>query len=346
MNYRILVLYISLFFSISLACLSLFYENNWNHVFVIFIVSFIITSILLSNTIHRYINNRISNIYKLIRSLKLGKDMKEVLAEHASNDPIQSAEDEVRSWAKQKTSEISRLQEQEKFRREFLSNIAHEFKTPLFAVQGYIETLQDGMIEEDPAMSMHFLNKASKNIDRLTYLISDLDEISKLETGEMPLNLARFDIIALLIETKEQLDDKAKKHKIQILLDFKTSNPIFVKADRLKIQQVLVNLIDNSIKYGRDGGKTTINIFNILDQLLIEITDNGYGIEEKNISRVFERFFRTDKSRSRDIGGSGLGLAIVKHIIEAHEQTANVRSTEGVGTTFGFTLAKAKAPYV
>lgn len=346
MNYRILVLYISLFFSISLACLSLFYTNNWQHFFLILVVSFITTFILLSNAFHRYINNRISNIYKLIRNLKLGKDIKEVLAEHASNDPIHSAEEEVRLWAKQKTSEISRLQDQEKFRREFLSNISHEFKTPLFAIQGYIETLQDSVLEEDPTMAMRFLEKASKNIDRLTYLINDLDEISKLETGKISLNIEKFDIIPLIIETKEQLEDKAKGHAIQIQLAFKVNNPIFVKADRLKIQQVLVNLIDNSLKYGKEGGKTKINIFHLLDQVLIEVTDNGSGIEEKNVSRVFERFFRTDQSRSRDIGGSGLGLAIVKHIIEAHEQTLNARSTEGLGTTFGFTLAKPKTTYV
>lgn len=340
MNYKVIVLYISLFFSTSLALLSYFYERNWGHFFLILIVSFIVTFILLNTVILRYLNNRISNIYKLIRSLKLGKDMKEVLAEHANNDPIQSAEDEVREWSTQRSSEISKLREQEKFRREFLSNISHEFKTPLFAVQGYIETLLDGMIEDDPEISIQFLNKASKNIDRLTYLISDLDEISKLETGKISLNLEKFDIFQLIAETKYQLEDKAIRHNISIVLNYKSNAPIYVIADRLKIQQVLINLIDNSIKYGKDGGKTTISIFHLIDQLLIEVTDNGYGIEEKNIARVFERFFRTDSSRSRDIGGSGLGLSIVKHIIEAHEQTVNARSTPGVGTTFGFTLAK------
>ncbi len=269
--------------------------------------------------------------------------MKEVLAEHASADPIQNVEDEVRHWATQRTSEISRLQDQEKFRREFLSNISHEFKTPLFAVQGYIETLLEGIIEEDPDTALHFLNKASKNIDRLTYLINDLDEITKLETGIISLNIERFDIVQLINETKEQLEDKAKNHDIQLLFNIKSNNPIYVKADRKKIQQVLVNLIDNSIKYGKPQGKTTISVFHLIDQILIEVTDNGIGIEEKSVARVFERFFRTDKSRSRDIGGSGLGLSIVKHIVEVHEQTVNARSTEGVGTTFGFTLSKAKS---
>lgn len=344
MNYRVLALYISLIFSIILAGLSLYYENDWTHFYFILFISFIISFILLSNAMEHYINKRIANIYKLIRSLKLGKGMKEVLAEHASPDPIKAAEEEVRQWANQRVSEISQLQEKEKFRREFLSNISHEFKTPLFAIQGYIETLQDGLIEEDPTTAILFLDKASKNIDRLTYLINDLDEISKLETGNIILNIEKFDINGLIVETKDQLIDKAASHRIQIIFKSKTSTPVYVKADRQKIQQVLVNLIDNSIKYGKEGGKTTITLFHLMDQVLVEVTDNGFGIEEKNISRVFERFFRTDKSRSRDQGGSGLGLSIVKHIIEAHNQTVNARSTEGVGSTFGFTLSKAKNP--
>ncbi|MFZ4862748.1 sensor histidine kinase [Sphingobacterium sp. Mn56C] len=342
MNYRILVFYIALTIASSLAVLSFYYERSWYHFFIIITVSFVVSFMLITQLFHRYINERISNIYKLIRSLKLGKEMKEVLAEHAIDDPVKSAEQEVRDWARQKSTEIDQLRAQEKFRREFLSNISHEFKTPLFAVQGYIETLQDGMLAEDPDMATMFLDKAAKNIDRLTYLINDLDEISKLETGKISLNIQKFDIVALIFDTVDHLVDKASRHNIVLKVDIKNHTPQFVKADLLKIQQVLINLIDNSIKYGRNGGKTTISIFPLLDQILIEVTDNGHGIEEKYLPRVFERFFRTDKSRSRDVGGSGLGLSIVKHIMEAHQQTVNVRSTEGVGTTFGFTLSKSK----
>lgn len=343
MNFRLLVFYISIIFSLSLACVSYFYAQDWQHALLIMVVSFVISFIILTNILHHHIHTRISNIYKLIRSLKLGKDMKVVLAEHASEDPILSTEKEVRDWAIQKYSEIDHLKAQEKFRREFLSNISHEFKTPLFAIQGYIETLKDGMIEEDVEMANNFLNKASRNIDRLTYLLNDLDEISKLETGQISIHLEKFDIVELILETVDHLIDKAQKQNIEIVIDLKNNNPIYVKADRQRIQQVLINLIDNSIKYGKDGGKTKVNLYPLLDQILVEITDNGLGIEEKNISRVFERFFRTDKSRSRDIGGSGLGLSIVKHIIEAHEQTVHARSTEGIGTTFGFTLEKSKS---
>ncbi|MGX1753637.1 MULTISPECIES: sensor histidine kinase [Sphingobacterium] len=271
----------------------------------------------------------------------MGKELKDALGDHKSEDPIGDAEKEVRDWAKQKTIEINQLKAQEKFRKEFLSNISHEFKTPLFAIQGYIETLQDGMIEDNPEMAVNFLNKASRNLDRLSYLIHDLDEIAKLESGEISIVKEKFDLIALIKETIDDLEYKAKENNITLVFNPKGNNPINVKADRKKIQQVLINLIDNSIKYGSKGGKTNIKVHLLIDQVLIEITDNGQGIEEKNLPRVFERFFRTDKSRSRDIGGSGLGLAIVKHIIEAHQQNVHVRSTEGIGTTFSFTLEKA-----
>ena len=343
MNFRLLVFYISAAIALSLASLSYFYVQKWHQALLILFVSMVTSFILLTNILHHHIHNRISNIYKLIRSLKLGKDMKVVLAEHASEDPILSTEKEVREWAIQKSSEIDQLKAQEKFRREFLSNISHEFKTPLFAIQGYIETLKDGMMEDDIDMATNFLNKASKNIDRLTYLINDLDEISKLETGQISIHIEKFDIVELILETVDHLIDKAKKQNIEIIVDLKNTNPVFVKADRQRIQQVIINLVDNSIKYGKEGGKTKINIYPLLDQILIEVTDNGQGIEEKNLPRVFERFFRTDKSRSREIGGSGLGLSIVKHIIEAHQQTVHARSTEGIGTTFGFTLEKAKS---
>ncbi len=341
MNFKVLVFYISICVAGALATLSFFYEGNWNHFILILVVSCTVIYIILSNIFQRFINERISNIYKLIRNLKLGKDLKEVLAEHASDDPLRSVEEEVQEWTKQKVREIDQLKAQEKYRREFLSNISHEFKTPLFAVQGYIETLQDGMMAEDPEMALQFLDKASRNIDRLTYLIADLDEISKLETGKLPLHIEKFDVIELIHETIYQMVDKAKKAKINLVFIPKSNNPVMVMADRLKIQQVLINLINNSMKYGRENGKTKISIFPLLDQILVEVTDNGHGIEEKNLPRVFERFYRTDDSRSRQIGGSGLGLAIVKHIIEAHQQTVNVRSTESIGTTFGFTLAKA-----
>ncbi|UZJ65290.1 ATP-binding protein [Sphingobacterium sp. KU25419] len=340
MNFRQLVLNCSLAVGLAISAVSFYYHSDWKSFLIIFTISTLISFLMFNFVFERYIYKRINTMYKLIHNLKLGKDLKDALGEHVTADPIADAENEVKAWAKAKKIEIEQLKSQEKFRREFLSNVSHEFKTPLFSIQGYIETLQDGLIEEDLEMAKTFLNKASKNVDRLNYLIQDLDEISKLESGKMVLNIEKFDIVELIKETKESLDDKAKAHNIEIQLKTKSGTPYWVKADKHKISQVLVNLIENSIKYGKNGGKSQIRIFPLFEQVLVEITDDGYGIEEKNLNRVFERFYRIDKSRSRGIGGSGLGLSIVKHIIEAHQQNVNVRSTEGIGTTFGFTLEK------
>src|SRR5690606_30930641 len=224
--------------------------------------------------------------------------------------------------------------------REFLNNVSHEFKTPLFAISGYLEAIQDGMMVEDPALAENFLEKAVKNLDRLGYLIKDLDEISKLERGDIEMNFQRFDLSILILEVMESLEIKAKQRKIDLVFKDKYNRHFMVHADREKIRQVFINLISNSFKYGKENGETSIKLFELHNQVLIEVTDNGIGIEEKHISRLFERFFRTDKSRSRNIGGSGLGLAIVKHILESHHQTITVRSTEDIGSTFAFTLEK------
>jgi len=321
--------------------MNFYYERDIPTFSFIFILCFVLSFSLLNYVFQKFVYERIKSVYKLIHNLKLGKELKDALGDHKSEDPIGDAEKEVRDWAKQKTIEINQLKAQERFRKEFLSNISHEFKTPLFAIQGYIETLQDGMLEDDPEMAIKFLNKASRNLDRLSYLIHDLDEIARLESGEISIVKEKFDLSALIKETIDDLEYKAKENKIRLNFNLKTNQQINVKGDRKKIQQVLINLIDNSIKYGSKGGETNIKVHLLIDQVLIEITDNGQGIEEKNLPRVFERFFRADKSRSREIGGSGLGLAIVKHIIEAHQQNVHVRSTEGIGTTFSFTLEKA-----
>lgn len=341
MSFRQLVLSISGVFALSASLLCYYYERSWQNPTFVFIASLILSFLILSIVVEKFIYKRISTIYKLIHNLKLGKELKNALGDHVSHDPIADAEKQVRDWASQKSLEIEKLKGQEKFRKEFLSNISHEFKTPLFAVQGYIETLQGDMLEEDPQLAKSFLAKAERNLDRLTYLIEDLDDISKLESGRITLHKDRFDLISLIKETIDYLDDKAKKNNISLILRTKPSATIFVKADRNRIQQVLTNLIDNSIKYGKAGGTTKIYVFQLIDQILVEVTDDGQGIDENNLSRIFERLYRADKSRSREVGGSGLGLAIAKHIIEAHDQNVHARSTEGIGTTIGFTLDKA-----
>lgn len=341
MNFRFFIFLISACMGLALAAVDYLYRQSFTVPAILFLLSTAFSFFVLQHLFERYVYKRIRNVYKLIHNLKLGKDLKDALGEHIAEDPIADAEQEVRDWAKQKAIEINALKEQAKFRKEFLSNISHEFKTPLFATQGYVETLQDGMIDEEPELAKKFLDKASRNLDRLSYLIQDLDEISKLESGTVPLVIERFDIHALIKECIEDLESKAAKNEIKLQFRGKSVHPLFVKGDKKKIQQVLVNLIDNSIKYGKKQGKSTISTFLLFDQILVEVTDDGLGIEEKSLSRVFERFYRTDKSRSRQIGGSGLGLSIVKHIIEAHQQNVNVRSTEGIGTTFGFTLDRA-----
>lgn len=340
MHLRVLVFLNSLAVAVAIAIVNYYFQHNFFDSVITFIITIITSFIVFYYLIERYIYSKIKLIYKLIHNLKLGKDLKDALGEYVSADPINDVEQEVKEWAKDKKAEIENLKNQEQFRREFLSNISHELKTPLFAIQGYIEAIQDDDME-DPVRAKQFLEKAARNADRLSFLVKDLDAISKLESGEVPMNYEKFDLGELVREVFESLELKAKEHKIQMVFKDKYDFGIPVYADREKIRQVLVNLIDNSFKYGRENGITAIKTFELHDQVLIEVTDNGVGIEERSLPRLFERFYRTDKSRSRQIGGSGLGLAIVKHIVEAHQQTITVRSTEGVGSTFGFTLQKA-----
>jgi len=341
MKLRVLVFINAAAVALTLSIVNYYFRHSWYDVLITFFVTIITSFFVFYYLIEKYIYSKIKLIYKLIHNLKLGRDLRDALGEHVSADPINDVEQEVKEWARQKKTEIDDLRTQEKFRRDFLSNISHEFKTPLFAIQGYIEAIQDDEFE-DLDMAKDFLQKASRNVDRLSYLIKDLDEISKLESGEMPINYTKFKINDLIKEVFESMDMKAKQHNIKLIFKQKYDEPIHVNADREKIHQVLVNLIDNSFKYGKEGGSTSISLFELHDQVLVEVTDDGIGIEEKYLPRLFERFYRTDTSRSRQIGGSGLGLAIVKHIIEAHQQTINVRSTEGLGSTFGFTLQKSK----
>jgi len=219
-----------------------------------------------------------------------------------------------------------------------LPNLSHEFKTPLFAIQGYVDTLLSGAMN-NPEVNQRFLEKTAKNVDRLTHLLTDLDEISKLERGELVLYKQNFVIQDLVRDVYESLSGKAEKQHISCSIKKGCESPLTVFADKEKIRQVLINLVENSIKYGKQHGSITASMYKTDDKhILVEIGDDGIGISEKNVVRVFERFYRTEEGRSIDVTGSGLGLAICKHIIEAHGQTIHVRSTEGVGTSIGFTL--------
>lgn len=277
----------------------------------------------------------------LYRSIRTGKFQNTASNPVKMNeDIIEQAEIETKKWADERFSEISKLKEQEKFRREFLGNLAHELKTPVFSIQGYILTLLDGGLE-DEAVNRTFLERASKATDRMTAILEDLDQLSKMEVNEIQLDLSRFDLTELVKEVFEELEMRAKKKKIRLRFS-KDYDPVFVRADRAKIAQVLTNLISNSIYYGNEKGETSVRFYILDDIITVEVSDNGPGIEASEIPRIFERFYRVEKSRDRNKGGSGLGLAIAKKIIETHGQTINVRSTIGVGSTFTFSLDKAK----
>jgi two-component system phosphate regulon sensor histidine kinase PhoR len=249
---------------------------------------------------------------------------------------------EVKKFATDKKLEIEMFKVREEYRREFLGNVSHELKTPLFTVQGYLSTLLDGAME-DKVIRKKYLKRAEKGVERLIYIVEDLDMITKLEVGDLNLDFSEFDIVELIQNVFDLLEMKADKKKITLAFENHLIQPIFVKGDKDKIQQVIENLIVNSIKYGKEGGLTEVSVINLTKKkVLVRISDNGEGIEKQNIPRLFERFYRVDKSGSRSEGGSGLGLAIVKHIIEAHNEKIYVESEFGIGSEFSFTLAKAK----
>jgi len=300
----------------------------------VFFISFFIYRFILE----RFIYNRIRLIYKTIHTLKAPKGSRIEL--DLNKDIISEMREEVAAWEKEHRSELEELKKLENYRREFIGNVSHELKTPLFNIQGYILTLIDGAMN-DPVINKEYLLRTEKNIERMIAVVEDLEVISRLETGEFELDTSVIDIVALAKDVMDLLEIKSKKKGIRLFFREEYSKPVFVKADKERIRQVLINLVDNSIKYGNENGKTKVSFFDMDENILVEITDDGIGIEPKDLPRIFERFFRVDKSRSRDQGGSGLGLAIVKHILEAHQQTIHVRSTPGVGTTFAFTLKKS-----
>lgn len=286
----------------------------------------------------RFIYDRIRLIYKIIRTRKVDKGTPRMKVP-LQVDSIEQVASEVQEWSEQYSREVSILKDHARYRREFLGNISHELKNPIFNIQGYVLTLLDGGLE-DPKINREYLLRTEKSIERIIAIVNDLETISKLETGELQLNTRDFDLLDLIDEVLEFMEMKARKREITINFAETYERPVLVHADKDRIRQVLVNLIDNAIKYSDPGGKAKLSLFDFDDHILFEITDNGIGIEEADIPRLFERFYRTVQARSRKQSGSGLGLAIVKHIMEAHRQTIHVRSKPGVGTTFALTLEK------
>ena len=298
---------------------------------------FVVVALAALFIIRKYVAYKLKPIYSIVLSRDVHTN--EIFSE-LKDKRVENIGEELTAWADTNDREIARLKEAECFRKQYLGNVAHELKTPIFNIQGYISTLLDGGLE-DELINRKYLERAEKSIDRLINIVNDLDTISKLESSMNKLNLEKFDVVALAKEIAEQAEMEADRKGIKITVKGAENlpSPFWVLADKHYIGQVFVNLIINSVRYGKEGGMTRIHFRDMLDKILVD-EDNGSGIGKEDLPRVFERFYRTDKGRSREQGGTGLGLAIVKHIVEAHGERITVRSELGVGSTFSFTLKK------
>ncbi len=308
----------------------------------LFIALSIVAYIIIYLMVERFVYRKIKIIYKLIYQTKASKREEFYYKNILPQKSIEEVSEDVENWAVQHKEEIEVLRKNEIFRKEFLLNLSHELKTPIFAIQGYVDTLLNGAIDNNE-VNKKFLGNASKNVDRLVNLVDDLDEITKLESGEQLLYTQNFIIQDIIKEVCESLSIKADEKKIKWTIKKGCELPLTVFADKEKIRQVIINLVDNAIKYGKQNGTIEGSAYKIDGKkVLVEISDDGHGIAEEHLPRIFERFYRTDLARTRKVGGSGLGLSIAKHIMEAHSETIHVRSKTDVGTTFGFTLPVAR----
>jgi len=302
------------------------------NIFYSLIVFIIFITALIYYVVKKFFHEKIKVIYKSIYKFKGTSNILDL--------DIENVEREAEEWADAKEEELNAYKRDENYRREFLGNVSHELKTPIFNIQGYIQTLLDGGIN-DENINMKYLERTNKSVDRMINIVEDLEVISRLETEQSELEFQSFNVVQLAKEVLDAFEMRAGQMHIKLELSNESQSEIAV-GDRDKIQQVFMNLISNSIKYGKENGSTSIKFYDMEKNMLIEVADDGIGIEEDSLDRLFERFYRVDKNRSREIGGTGLGLAIVKHILEGHNQQINVRSTVGVGSTFSFILEKGK----
>ncbi len=316
----------------------LFHTLNELSILLFALFTFIFSFSIIQFRVGHFIYKRIKQLYENVSLLS-----DSVLQEEPVTTNMDDLTREVEKFAERKKLEIEALKIREDYRREFIGNVSHELKTPLFTVEGYILTLLDGAMD-DPERCKKYLTRAHKGVERLTYIVNDLDMITKLESGALHLEIKTFDIVKVITAVFEMLEMKAKKKNISLTFDRPYPNPIWVHADKERIQQVVTNLVVNSVKYGVEKGTTEVSIESLTNnKCKISVTDNGEGFKQEDIPRLFERFFRIDKSGSRKEGGSGLGLSIVKHILEAHKEKIYVESDFGVGSEFSFTLEKGKA---
>jgi two-component system phosphate regulon sensor histidine kinase PhoR len=314
-----------------------FYTVNGWLLLAFAILGYVFSFIVIQFRVEKFIYKRVKKIYDDLTLLESTN-----LSRSPINTDMGTLTQEIDKFARDKKLEIETLKVREQYRKEFFGNVSHELKTPLFTVQGYILTLLDGAMN-DENIRKKYLERASKGVERLVYIVNDLDMITKLEIGDLQINTESFDIVKLVKNVFEMFEMRANEKRITLTFDIEYPKPIMVEADKERIQQVLINLIINSIKYGREKGTTEVSIENLIkNKVIVRITDNGIGIGKNHLPRLFERFYRVDKSGSRAEGGSGLGLSIVKHIIEAHDEKIYVESEFGVGSEFSFTLEKAK----
>lgn len=337
---RILLMMLALIFAILVSVLIFIYTpsdiNQFTAIIAGFVISFV-TSLLMLFFVNIFFIRKINDLLVTVKQYREQSDKPSTALLYNGNE-IDNLNLEIVAWAEDRKEEIERLKKLEVYRKEFLGNVSHELKTPIFNIQGYVLTLLDGGLE-DPSINRNYLIRAEKSVDRMITIIEDLEAISQLETGELQLEIERFDLAALMKDVIDAQEMKATEKGIMLTMP-EEIKPLYVVGDRFRIRQVIVNLIVNSVKYGKEYGETKIRFYDAGETVLIEIADNGIGIAKKHLPRLFERFYRVDKGRSREQGGTGLGLAIVKHIIEAHNQTIEVMSTEGVGTVFSFMLKK------
>lgn len=331
-------LYITLLLT-GMLSLFLFFTSAFNIWILLgfLITSYAISFFIIQYRVERFIYRRVKKIYDDLTLLESASLRKQPIT-----TDMATLTQEIGKFAKDKKLEIETLKVREEYRKEFLGNISHELKTPLFTVQGYILTLLDGAMDDEKFRGK-YLERANKGVERLIYIVQDLDMITKLEVGDLSLTIESFNIVDVVQSVFDLLEMKSAKKKITLTFDMVYPDPIMVSADKERIRQVLTNLVVNSIKYGSIKGTTEISIENLIkNKVIVRVTDNGEGIAKANVPRLFERFYRIDKSGSRKEGGSGLGLSIVKHIIEAHDEKIYIESELSVGSEFSFTLEKVK----
>ena len=319
----------------------IFHSFIFQSLFIFIPVIYLTTYGIIKYSIDKFIFEKIKIIYKTIGKLKTKHDTGP--KKKVKDDVLDIVNQAVLEWSKEQKKEIAELKRTAAYRREFIGNVSHELKTPIFNIQGYVLTLLDGGLQDDE-VNIKFLKRTKKSVNRLISIVEDLEEISKFESGELKLAKETFDLNELIRDVIEYMEMKAAENNVSIRLDTSAFPTYSVLADKKRVRQVLINLIDNAIKYSdKEKGEVSISIFDFHNYYLTEVTDNGTGIPEEFLFRVFERFFRTDQARSRQKGGSGLGLAIVKHIIEAHNQKISVRNNPDSGSTFSFTVQKARS---